>query len=107
MIYEWRTYEALPGKLPDLHTWFATHTLRLFAKHGMESIGYWTEVFGVSNRLVYMLGYPGLGEQERSWAGLLTDADWQTSRAESDKSGTLVAKAYNCILRPTAYSPRG
>jgi hypothetical protein len=69
--------------------------------------GYWTEVFGTSNRLVYMLGYPSLGEREKSWAAFLPDPDWQKARAESEKNGTLVAKTYNRILRPTAYSPRG
>jgi len=106
-VQEWRIYEAMPGRLPDLHTRFATHTLRLFEKHGMENIGYWTEVFGTSNRLVYMLGYPNLGEREKSWATFQRDPDWQQARAESEKNGTLVAKAYNQILRPTAYSPRG
>ena len=57
-LQEWRIYEAMPGKLPDLHNRFANHTLRLFEKHGVTNIGYWTEVFGTSNRLVYMLGYP-------------------------------------------------
>ena len=106
-VQEWRIYEAMPGRLPDLHTRFATHTLRLFAKHGMDNIGYWTEVFGTSNRLVYMLGYPSLGEREKSWTAFQRDPDWQTARTESEKNGTLVAKAYNQILRPTPYSPRG
>jgi len=106
-VQEWRIYDAMAGKLPDLHTRFATHTLRLFEKHGMENIGYWTEVFGTSNRLVYMLGYPSLGDREKSWAAFMKDPDWQQARAESEKNGTLVAKVSNRILRPTAYSPRG
>jgi len=106
-VQEWRIYYAMAGKLPDLHTRFATHTLRLFEKHGMENIGYWTEVFGTSNRLVYMLGYPSLGDREKSWAAFMRDPDWQQARAESEKNGTLVAKVSNRILRPTAYSPRG
>ena len=106
-VQEWRIYDAMAGKLPDLHTRFATHTFGLFEKHGMENIGYWTEVFGTSNRLVYMLGYPNLGEREKSWAAFMRDPDWQQARAESEKNGTLVAKVSNRILRPTAYSPRG
>jgi len=106
-VQEWRIYDAMAGKLPDLHTRFATHTLGLFEKHGIENIGYWTEVFGRSNRLVYMLGYPSLGEREKSWAAFMRDPDWQQARAESEKNGTLVAKVFNRILRPTAYSPRG
>jgi NIPSNAP len=106
-VQEWRIYEAMAGRLPDFHTRFATHTLGLFAKHGIENIGYWTEVFGTSNRLVYMLGYPSLGEREKSWAAFQADPDWQKARAASETKGPLVAKTYNRILRPTAYSPRG
>jgi hypothetical protein len=106
-VQEWRIYEAMAGRLPDLHNRFANHTIGLFEKHGIENIGYWTEVFGTSNRLVYMLGYPNLGEREKSWAAFQMDPDWQKARAESEKQGTLVAKTYNRILRPTAYSPRG
>ena len=54
-----------------------------------------------------MLGYPSLGEREKSWAAFQTDPNWQQARAESEKKGPLVAKTYNRILRPTAYSPRG
>ena len=63
-VQEWRIYDAVPGRLPDLHNRFANHTLGLFEKHGISNIGYWTEVFGTSNRLVYMLGYPSLGDRE-------------------------------------------
>lgn len=106
-IQEWRIYDAVPGKLPDLHNRFVNHTLGLFEKHGMENVGYWTEVFGTSNRLVYMLGYPSLGDREKSWASFMKDPDWQKARAESEKNGTLVAKVTNRMLRPTTYSPRG
>jgi hypothetical protein len=106
-VQEWRIYEAMPGRLPDLHNRFANHTLRLFEKHGMANIGYWTEVFGTSNRLVYMLGYPSLGDREKSWVAFQADPDWQRARAESEQNGTLVVKTYSRILRPTAYSPEG
>ena len=105
-IQEWRIYEAMPGKLPDLHNRFANHTLRLFENHGVTNIGYWTEVFGTSNRLVYMLGYPSLGDREKSWAAFQADLDWQRARAESEVNGPLVVKTYARILRPTAYSPK-
>ena len=106
-VQEWRIYDAMPGKLPDLNNRFANHTLKLFAKHGITSIGYWTEVFGTSNRLVYMLGYPNLGEREKSWTAFQADPDWQQARAASEKNGPLVAKVNSCILRPTAFSPKG
>ena len=104
-VQELRIYDAMPGKLPALNDRFANHTIGLFEKHGMENIAYWTETFGTGNRLVYMLGYPSLGDRESSWAGFVADPDWQKARAESETDGTLTAKVYNRILMPTAYSP--
>jgi len=56
---------------------------------------------------VYMLGYPSVGEREKSWRAFGADPDWQRVRAESETNGTLVAKIRNRVLRPTAYAPRG
>ena len=106
-VQEWRIYDAMPGKLPDLNNSFANHALGLFAKHGIDSIGYWTEMFGTSNRLVYMLGYRSLGDREKSWAALEADPAWQQARTDSEKNGPLVAKASSCILRATSFSPKG
>ena len=41
-VFELRTYTTHDGKLEDLHTRFADHTMELFEKHDMENIGYWT-----------------------------------------------------------------
>ena len=106
-VQELRIYDATPGKLPDLHNRFANHTTRLFKKHGMEVIGYWTDDVGLSNRLVYMLGYSSLGDREKTWASFGADGEWQKARAESEVNGPLVRKNYSTILRPTSYSPRG
>lgn len=105
-VQEWRIYNTVPGKLPDLHSRFANHTLALFEKHGMENIGYWTEVIGTSNRLVYMLGYPSLEDRQNSWKAFMKDPEWLKARVASEKNGPLVRKVSNTILRPTSYSPR-
>ena len=39
-VYEMRIYHAAPGKLDDLNKRFREHTLKLFAKHGIENIDY-------------------------------------------------------------------
>ena len=38
MIYEYRVYETLPGKLPDLHKRFRDHTTKIFERHGIKNI---------------------------------------------------------------------
>src|SRR6266478_3988022 len=43
-VFELRIYTAAPGKLESLHRRFREHTLRLFEKHGIKSVGYWTAV---------------------------------------------------------------
>jgi hypothetical protein len=105
-IQELRVYDTMPGKLPALHDRFSNHTIGLFEKHGIENIGYWTEEVGISSRLVYMLGYPSLGDREKSWTAFQEDPEWQSARAESEKNGPLVRVSRHSILRPTPYSPR-
>ncbi len=105
-VQEMRVYHAMPGRLPDLNARFENHTMRLFEKHGITNVGYWTEDVGTSNQLVYMLGYDGLGNREKSWAAFGADPDWQKARAASEVNGPLVRMSESSILRPTPYSPR-
>ena len=67
--YELRTYYAVPGKLEELHARFRNHTCKLFEKHGMTNIGYWTPAEGpeASNTLVYILAYPSREGRENAW----------------------------------------
>ncbi|TXT21928.1 MAG: NIPSNAP family containing protein [Planctomycetota bacterium] len=41
-VYELRTYTTLDGRLPNLHARFKNHTMKLFEKHGMKNVMYWT-----------------------------------------------------------------
>ena len=57
-VFEIRTYTAAPGKLEALKSRFRDHTVKLFEKHGMKNIGYWTTDVGPrSNALTYMLAF--------------------------------------------------
>lgn len=40
--YELRTYYPAPGKIEVLRARFRDHTLKLFEKHGMVNVAYWT-----------------------------------------------------------------
>ena len=105
-VQELRVYDAVPGKLPALNQRFGNHTMKLFEKHGIENIAYWTDDVGTSNRLTYMVGYPNLGARETSWAAFGADPEWQRVRSESEKDGALVRVSRHSILRLTPYSPR-
>ena len=41
-VFEIRTYTAAEGKLDALNARFRDHTLALFKKHDMTSVGYFT-----------------------------------------------------------------
>jgi hypothetical protein len=106
-LFEMRTYTAADGKLDDLHKRFRDHTNKLFVKHGMTLVGYWTPTDGdkSKNTLVYILAYPNREAREKSWKAFLADPDWKTARAASEKNGSLVSKVESQFLSPTDYSP--
>src|SRR5437016_3061293 len=106
MIYELRTYTAMPGRMADLNRRFADITLGYFAKYGITVVGFWTnELGGSSDQLIYMLAYDSLADREQKWAGFGRDSERAAAFAETEKNGPLVKRLTAQILRPTAYSP--
>ena len=55
MIYEMRTYTAMPGKLRALAKRFEDTTHQMFLKYGFRPLGYWTEGIGDNTKLHYIL----------------------------------------------------
>jgi len=106
-LFEMRTYTANEGKMEALHARFRDHTNKLFVKHGMTLIGYWTPVDGpdAANTLVYILGYPNREAREKSWKDFMGDPEWQAAYKASHANGPLVKKAESKFLNPTDYSP--
>jgi len=105
VIHELRIYRCMPGRLPDLTRRFEGVTLKLWEKHGIRPVGFWTTVIGESNQdLTYLLEWKDLAERERVWAGFMADADWLKARAETEKNGPIVANITSSILQPTAFS---
>jgi hypothetical protein len=106
-FFEMRTYHTAEGKLEALHDRFRNHTNRLFKKHGIEMIGYWTPADepGKSNTLVFLLAYPSREAREKSWQSFGNDPEWKKAAAESEKDGKLVTKVDQVFMNPTDYSP--
>lgn len=105
MIYELRIYRALQGKLGALSKRFETTTVKLFEKHGIRPVGFWTTYVGEnSNDLYYMLEWQDLGERQKKWDAFQSDPEWIRLRAESEKDGPLHTGIRNVILLPTSYS---
>ena len=106
--FEMRTYHAAPGKLDALHARFRDHTIRLFKKHDIESVAYWTaapDEGAEKDTLVFILAYPSKEAREASWKAFEADPDWAKAKADSQKDGPLVEKVDQTFMTPTDYSP--
>ena len=104
MIYEMRTYEALPGKMGALTARFGATTDVLFKQYGFRPIGYWTEDVGDNTKFHYMLAWKDDAERQACWAEFRKDPERARAFAESEKDGRLVGRITNSIWRPTAFS---
>ena len=102
-----RTYYAHPGKMNALHARFRDHTNKLFVKHGMTLIGYWSPIDSkqAEQKLIYILAYPSKEAADKSWDAFRKDPDWNAARKASEKDGPLVAKVESVYMNPTDYSP--
>jgi hypothetical protein len=106
-VFEIRTYYAHEGKLDALNARFRNHTVRLFTKHGMTNIGYWTPREGpmAGNTLIYILAHADRDAAKKSWDAFRADPEWQKARAESEAGGPIVSKIDSVFLQATDYSP--
>lgn len=106
-IYELRTYTTYEGKLDDLHTRFADHTMDLFEKHGMTNIMYWSpeDPELSDNTLIYLLSHESREAAEQSWEGFLNDEEWQQAYEASRTDGPIVERVESIYMTKTPYSP--
>lgn len=106
-VFELRTYTAAPGKFDALKARFRDHTVRLFTKHGMTHVGYWTPTDAPlsENTLIYVLAHSSREAAKKSWDGFRSDPDWIKARDESQKDGSLTTKVESVFLQPTDFSP--
>lgn len=111
-LYELRTYAAEVGRLDALNARFRDHTLKLFQKHGMTNVGYWTPIKGAKgadNTLVYLLAHKDKDAAKKSWDGFRSDPDWTAAKkaSEARAGGSLTVRGgvKSVYLRATDYSP--
>src|SRR5438552_912378 len=95
--FEMRTYYAPPGKLDDLHARFRDHTCKLFEKHGMTNLGYWTPMKdqkGTEDTLIYILAHKNTDARDASFKAFGSDPDWVAARkaSEATAGGPLTVK---------------
>ena len=105
-VFEIRTYTAEDGKLDALLARFRDHTVQLFNKRGMTSIGYWIPQDEPKSRstLIYILAHPSRETAKKNWSDFQNDPEWQKVKADSEAAGKLVNHVESVYVDPTDFS---
>jgi hypothetical protein len=106
-VFEIRTYTTEPGKLEALLARFRDQTSKLFEKHGIENVGYWTPADEphASDTLIYVIAHPSRDAAKKNWDAFIADPEWHKARDESEASGKIVSKVESVYMKPTDFSP--
>jgi hypothetical protein len=106
-VFELRTYTAPDGKLGDLHARFRNHTLRIFEKHGMTNVIYFSPMDAPAsqNQLVYLISHKSRDAAKASWDAFRNDPEWKKVASESQVNGPITSKVESVFLTTTDYSP--
>jgi len=107
-VFELRVYHAAPGKLSELEARFREHTAKLFERHGMKNVAYWTPVDEPekSNTLIYILQHPSREAAAVNWKSFQDDAEWKSVKEKSEANGRLVDKVDSTYMTLTDFSPQ-
>jgi hypothetical protein len=106
-VYELRTYTCNEGKLEALKARFRDHTIEIFKRHGMESVGYWTPQDGPTSKttLIYILVHPSREAATKNWEAFRNDPEWKKVSAASEVDGKILAKPPESVfMDPTDFS---
>ena len=106
-VYELRVYQAARGKLAELLARFREHTTKLFDKHGMKNVAYWTAIDEPrkSNTLIYILEHPSREAAATNWKSFQDDPEWKSVRDKSEVNGKLAENVESTFLTLTDFSP--
>ena len=106
-VFEIRTYTCNEGRLPALEARFRDHTVAIFNRHGMTSIGYWIpqDAPRSQDTLIYILAHPSRDEAKQHWNEFQNDPEWKKVQADSEASGKIVNHVDSVFADPTDFSP--
>jgi|SRR5215831_10465484 len=107
-VFELRVYHAVPGRLADLLARFRDHTTRLFERHGLKNVAYWTPTDDPEKdkTLIYILRHPNREAAAKNWKSFQDDPEWKTVKEKSEANGPLVEKIDSTYMVLTDFSPR-
>jgi hypothetical protein len=106
-IYELRIYQAKEGRLQHLIKRFRDHTDRIFKKHGLEPVGYWTATDGTAReqrKFVYLLKHTSRYAAYKNWNAFSGDRQWQAVLDKPEFRGVLAEKPTSIFMTANDYS---
>jgi hypothetical protein len=104
-LYEVRIYHPTPGKYAEIVDRFRQYTTKIFEKHGMENIGYWTPTDTTNKELIYILAYPDRAARDASWKAFGSDPEWKAVVAKTEANGKLVDHVDQIFMTESDISP--
>jgi hypothetical protein len=105
-VYELRVYHTYEGKLEDLLRRFREHTTKLFEKHGIKNVAYWTPMDEPlkGKTLIYILAHPSREAAATNWKAFQDDPEWKSVRDKSEENGKIVEKVDSTYMTLTDFS---
>ena len=106
-VFEIRTYHCLPGRLEALNKRFREHTMKIFEKHGMTNVAYWTfeDSPAKEDTLIYVISHASREQAKKNWDEFRNDPEWKAVAAASEADGKIVEKVDSVFVDATDYSP--
>jgi hypothetical protein len=107
VVYELRTYHAYPEKFDQLLARFRDHTLKIFEKHGIKSVAYFTASDEPlqGKTLIYIVEHPSREAAKANWKKMGADPEWQAIKSATEANGKLFEKIDSVYMQKTAFSP--
>ena len=99
-VQELLTFEANPGRLPQLNAFLANTAITCFRDHKISVVGVWSTDVGNTNQVLCMLGFDNLEERESAWEGLGADARWLGALRMNESGEEFIHTHVSTILRP-------
>ena len=106
-VFELRTYHTFPGRLDALNKRFREHTMKMFEKHGMTNVAYWTfeDSPAKETTLIYVISHASREAAKANWAAFGADPEWKKISEDSQKDGKIVERVESVFLDAADYSP--
>jgi hypothetical protein len=105
-VFELRVYHTYAGRLPALESRFRDHTITIFNRHHITSVGYWVPQDSPQkgNTLIYIVSHESRESAKKNWAEFGADPEWQQVSKASEADGNIVEKVDSTYMDPTDFS---